>query len=249
MQADVIIQARMNSSRMPGKVIRKIKGRPMISYLAERVRLIRHVDHIVLATTNNPSDDPLAHIAEKEGLIVYRGSKNDVLDRYFQSAELYDFKHIIRITGDCPLLQPAICERLIKIYFQSGCDYAYTGQSFAEGLDCEIFSRRALNQAWKLARLQSEREHVTLYFRNHPDMFRMMKIDNETDDSRFRITVDEHDDFIVIQKIYENLYDRCQPYITMADIKEFLNSRQDIYALNQSIVRNEGLIKSLQQDT
>jgi spore coat polysaccharide biosynthesis protein SpsF len=243
-----IIQARMTSTRLPGKVLMEVMGRPLLSYQIERLRFSKRIDEIIIATTANKGDDPVAELAHKEGLKVFRGSEHDVLDRYYQAAKEFKIKHIMRLTADCPLIQPNICDRITFAYFQMGCDYLRTGPTFVEGLDCEIFSFRALDKAWKNANLKSEREHVTLYFRNHPELFAIKTVENETDDSKYRITVDQEDDYLVVKAIIENLYGGNDKYFKIEEIKSFLESNPGIFAINRSIGRNEGLLKSLEED-
>jgi spore coat polysaccharide biosynthesis protein SpsF len=245
---EAIIQARMASSRLPGKVLMKVMGRPLLSYQLERLRMCGSIDEIIIATTTNKQDDPIEALADSEKIKCFRGSENDVLDRYYQAAKKYNAKHIIRITADCPLIQPDICDRIIERYFQANLDYAATGPSFAEGLDCEVCSFTAMEKAWQKTQLKSEREHVTLYIRNHPEEFNNSVLENETDDGRYRITVDQKEDFLVVKAVLENLYKEKAKYFTISDIKSFLDAHPEIYNLNAHIVRNEGLLKSLKQD-
>jgi spore coat polysaccharide biosynthesis protein SpsF len=248
MDITAIIQARMSSTRLPGKILMEVMGRPLLSYLIEQLAQCRLPTDMIIATTKNEEDDRLSDFAEQEGLKVYRGSERDVLDRYYQAALEFGAEHIMRITADCPLIQPDICDWVADVYTKSSCDYARTGESFAEGVDCEVFSCEALDKAWKEAKFTSEREHVTLYFRNNPEIFRTVTLDNESNDSRYRITVDEKEDFQVVRAVLENLYQRSKPYIKIEAIKSFLDSHPEIYSINAHIIRNEGLIKSLQED-
>ena len=248
MKTTAIIQARMSSTRLPGKVLMEVMGRPLLSYQIARLRFSKRIDEIIIATTMNKEDDTIAELAHKEGLKVFRGSEDDVLDRYYQAAKEYSTEHIMRLTGDCPLIDPDICDRIIKVYFNSGADYVHTGESFAEGLDCGIISFKTLSAAWHEARLKSEREHVTLYLRNHPEKFFIITTENETDDSNYRITVDEQNDFFVVKAILENLYEGTKNYFTIKEIKSFLDNHPEIYKLNADIVRNEGLLNNLLED-
>lgn len=243
-----IIQARMTSSRLPGKILIKIMDRPIISYLFERLRFCNCIDEIILATTTNEADDALISFVEKEKILTYRGSEDDVLDRYYQTARKYQVDHIVRITADCPLIDFELCDKIVKIYQKSEVDFAYLGPTFAEGLDCAIFSFKALEKAWNEARLKSEREHVTPYLHNHPEFFRKVEVHNETDDSHYRITVDEESDFQVVKAIISNLYKEGEKPFLTSDIKKFLNAHPSISQLNAHIIRNEGLLKSLKED-
>lgn len=244
-----IIQARMTSTRLQGKVLIKVMGRPLLSYQIERLRFSKRIDEIIIATTTNKEDDPIVELAQKEGLNFYRGLENDVLDRYYQAAKEYEAVHIMRLTADCPLIQPDICDSIANAYFESNVDYIRTGKTFAEGLDCEIIGFKALAQAWSEANLKAEREHVTLYIRNHPEFFKTMVKENDTDDSSYRITVDEKEDFIVVKTILENLYKGKEACFTLMEIKSFLGAHPEIYRLNAHIVRNQGLLKSLQAES
>ena len=243
-----IIQARMTSTRLPGKVLMEVMGRPLLSYQVERLRFSNRIDETIIATTTNKEDDPVAKLAQKEGIKVYRGSEDDVLDRYYQAAKEYGAEHIMRLTGDCPLIDPVICDLVIDSYLTSGVDFVHTGPTFAEGLDCEIFSLECLKLAWHGSKLRSEREHCTMYFHNHPEKVRTTTIVNATDDSKYRFTVDELEDFSVVKAILENLYQDNEDDVGFSEIKGFLDSNPDIFDLNKGIMRNEGLAKSLKED-
>jgi spore coat polysaccharide biosynthesis protein SpsF len=238
----------MTSTRLPGKVLMEVMGRPLLSYQIERLRFSKRINEIIIATTTNKEDDPVAELAYKEGLKVFRGSEDDVLDRYYQAAKEYRAKHIMRLTADCPLIDPVICDLVIDEYLKSGANYVHTGPSFAEGVDSEIFSFKSLEEAWKKARLRSEREHCTLFFHNHPEKFKKITMCNDTDDSKYRITVDRPEDFLVVKAVFEGLYNTTNRYFGTGDIKRFLDSHPSIFQLNSSVVRNEGLIESLKED-
>jgi len=243
-----IIQGRMGSTRLPGKILMEVMRRPLLSYQIERLRLSKLIARIIVATTTNAEDDPVVELAQGEKLEIYRGSEHDVLDRYYQAAKTFSAEHVMRLTADCPLIDIDICDRISNEYFTSGSDYVRTGETFAEGVDCEIMSFKALERSWRNAKLTSEREHVTLYIRNHTDQFTVKTLENETDDSKYRITVDEEADFHVVEAILKNLYIRARSYFGIEAIKKFLKANPDIYALNANIVRNEGLLKSLAED-
>jgi spore coat polysaccharide biosynthesis protein SpsF len=244
-----IIQARMTSNRLPGKVLMEVMGRPLLSYQIERLRFSRMIDRIIIATTVNKEDDPVVELAQNEGLAFYRGSEDDVLDRYYQTAKKYDTNHIMRLTADCPLIAPEVCDMIAIAYFENNVDHIRTGSTFTEGLDCEVIGIKALAKVWLEAKLKSEREHVTLYIHNHPELFKTMVKENDIDDSSYRITIDEEKDFIVVKNILENLYKDEKPYFSISDIKHFLEQNPHIFQLNAKIIRNEGLLKSLKNDT
>lgn len=240
-----VIQARMGSTRLPGKVLKSVADRPLLGYLLERVRLSR-VDDLIVATTENAEDDAVAAFCAQEGVTVYRGSEQDVLDRFYQAVRPTTCQYVMRLTGDNPLLDPGVCDRVLSEMASSSCDFVGLGPSFAEGLDCCVFRRTVLEEAWKEASLPSEREHVTLFIHNHPERYDIRRLKNDSDDSAIRITVDESRDFEVVQKIITELYsDGSIP--TFQEIKAFL-SETGLHALNGEIPRNEGLTKSLRAE-
>ncbi len=242
-----VVQARMASSRLPGKVMKPVLGRPIISYLFERLSHCRLIDKIVLATSVNSTDDKLCKYIKSEGYDVFRGSEDDVLERFYLAAKPYNPDHIARVTGDCPCLDPEVCDRLFKIYLEQKVDHAELSPEYAEGADCEIFTFRALKEAYDKATLKSEREHVSLYLNNHPELYKKILLPNGTDDSRYRITVDEKEDFMVVKAVFEALY-KGKKIFSLEDIKDFLNGHPEIFRLNSHIIRNEGLQISLRND-
>jgi spore coat polysaccharide biosynthesis protein SpsF len=248
MKISAIIQARMNSTRLPGKVLLEVLERPLLGYLVERLQQTTCLDQIVLATTVNPEDDQIALWAESQEVQLFRGDEDDVLDRYYSAAKLFGAQHIMRVTADCPLFNPDVANLVAREYENLSVDYAGTGPSFAEGLDCEIFSFQALEKSWQEAKLISEREHVTLFIRNHPELFKKAMLDNDRDDSKYRITVDNQEDFWVVKAVIENLYGKPDKIFTIQAIKHFLDQHPEIFRLNSHIVRNEGYLKSLQAD-
>jgi spore coat polysaccharide biosynthesis protein SpsF len=243
-----IIQARMNSTRLPGKVLLPIKGRPVIDYLFRQLSQVKKLDKIILATTSNREDVPLVDYAKENNIPYYTGSESDVLDRYYQTASKFKIQNIMRITGDCPLLDPDVCIRLMELYFEEKADIAHTGSSFAEGLDCEIFSYTALKEAFTKATLKSEREHVTMFLYNHPGNFKISTLENHTDDSKYRYTLDQKEDYHALQAIIEGLDIGSSTNYSAQIINTFLEEHPEIYNINANIIRNEGLIKSLEED-
>ncbi len=244
-----VIQARMNSSRLPGKVLRKVAGRPLLEFLLERLAASQRIEKIVLATSLEHDDNEIAACGGSFGVPVYRGSQEDVLDRFYQAAQKHDMEHVVRLTGDCPLIDPGICDRLIDFYLDRKVDYAALSPGFAEGLDCEVVSFAALARSHREAELRSEREHVTLYVRNHPEFFSSLRLENNVDDSRFRVTVDDPEDLEVVSAVISHfaaLSGRCDA--PWQQVKAFLAQHPHIAAINAHIERNEGLRISLAND-
>jgi len=187
-------------------------------------------------------------LASKEALKSFRGLEDDVLDRYYHTTIECKAEHIMRLTADCPLIDPSQLDRMIETFFVKEADYIYPSSRFAEGTDAEVFTFQALEEAHKNARLRSEREHVTRYFHNNPDLFRIVTLENQTDDSKYRFTVDEKEDFDVVKTIIESLYGGKDRVFGIREIKEFLDEHPQILQLNSHVVRNEGLVKSLKAD-
>lgn len=242
-----IVQARVSSSRLPGKVLKPILGKPMILHELERLRRSKRIDKIVLATSQDKSDDALAGLVVNSVIEVYRGSLEDVLDRYYQCARQYQPEHVVRITGDCPVIDWRIVDEVIEKHLQEGNDYTVTTERFPDGLDTEVFRFADLERAWKEAHLPSEREHVTQYFRKHGDIFKLGQVDCKQNLEAMRWTVDEPRDFEFIEQIYGHLYPSNIDF-SMQDILQLLGKKPELLAINQGIQRNEGLLKALKAD-
>lgn len=243
-----ILQARCSSRRLPNKVLRPLLGRPMVLREIERLSRSRHIDRIVLATSVDASDDGLYDVAREAGIDVYRGSLDDVLDRYYACAAEHGADHIVRVTGDCPVIDWRVSDDVIVRHLTEKNDYTHTAERFPDGLDTEVMTFAALEQAYREARLTPEREHVTLYFRNHPEKFHIGAVDSAEDYGDMRWTVDEPCDFAFVEAVYEKLYAKNNDF-SMHDILALLKEHPDLRMLNQGIVRNEGLLKSLAEDT
>ena len=242
-----IVQARSSSTRLPGKVLKPILGKPMILHELERLQRSKRIDKIVLATSQDESDKELADIVAGNDFKAYRGSLDDVLDRYYQCAKPYQPEHVVRITGDCPVIDWRVVDAVIEKHLAEGNDYTSTSEEYPDGLDTEIVRFSALEQAWKDARMSSEREHVTLYIRNHADQFRCGQMACRQNLNRMRWTVDEPQDFEFIRQVYGELYEQNNDF-SMQDILQLLERRPRLLAINQGIQRNEGLLKSLRED-
>jgi len=244
-----IIQARSSSSRLPGKVLMPILGKAMILRQLERIQLAQNISSLIVATSIESSDDELVAVLEKEGIGCYRGSLDDVLDRYYEAAKLNLAEHIIRLTGDCPLIDPDIIDQVISTHLRDGNDYTSNtlAPTFPDGLDVEVIKFETLQDTCQQAGLPSEREHVTPYILKHPEMYKLGNVSNCKDLSALRWTVDEPEDFELIATIYNKLYP-LNPQFAIADILEFLENNPELKKKNQHIEYNEGMKKSLQAD-
>ena len=244
-----ILQARTSSTRLPGKVLKPILGRPMLLHQLDRVRRARSLDALVVATSSDPSDDPIAELCAAAGVHCFRGSLDDVLDRFYQAALEFQPEHIVRLTGDCPLADPGVIDGLVEFYLAGSFDHAGNAVEprFPDGLDAEILRFSALESAWREASLPSQREHVTPFVFQQPDRFRIGSYRNDVDLSHLRWTVDEPADFDLVERIYTALYP-SKPDFTTADILDLLRQQPDLMLLNKGFRRNEGFERSLEQD-
>ncbi len=241
-----IVQARMSSTRLPGKVLREINDRPLLWYVLERLGRSKEIDKVVLATSDHQDDDQLAGFCQKNNFECFRGSLEDVLKRYVDCARAYpEYDTIVRVTGDCPLIDPDVIDKVILAFEKEGVDYASNvlKETYPDGIDVEIFTRKSLLESDEEARLGSEREHVTLYIRNNPK-YKKINVENENDLSKFRLTVDNHEDLEVLSFLIKNYgYER-----NFKEYCDFLIENPEIMSKNAKITRNEGLKKSLEED-
>ncbi|MEN6325466.1 MAG: glycosyltransferase family protein [Syntrophomonas sp.] len=248
MRIVAIVQARMSSTRLPGKVLRNILGKPMLGFIVERLGWVKEIGQIVIATSSDPSDQLVYQFCRENGIACYRGNLNDVLDRFYHTAKEYKADTVIRITGDCPCVDPQLVARLIDL-FRSG-NYNHAGiatgagaifmeNRFPNGLDAECFSFASLEKAWQEATEAADREHVTPYIWRNKDMFKCGSLKPEEDYSNIRLSVDHIEDFQLVSKIYENLYNQEKPFL-MKDIIAFLRANPQLAELNQSFIGQEG---------
>lgn len=251
MRVICIIQARMGSSRLPGKIMKEVQGRSLLEIQLERIAKAKRIDQIILATTTNASDQQLVDFGHRLAIDVYRGSENDVLDRYYQAASSHPSDYVVRLTSDCPLVDPQLIDEVIAHTLQAKADYGANilQHGFPDGQDIEVFRFSALETAWKEATLTSEREHVTPFLINNTDYkggtkFTGINFDPPSNYGHLRMTVDEPADFDVMSKLIEDL-GTDMDWTTYAD---YLIEHPEVSGLNQSIERNEGYQKSLDND-
>lgn len=246
----IIIQARTGSTRLPGKVLEMLQGKTVLEHVIGRARKVRNVEQVILATTDKEEDDVLAKIGAKMNIPVFRGSENDVLDRYYRAAGLFKADPIVRITADCPMLDPNVAEQVVDLFRSSNYDYVSNVRpaTFPDGLDVEVFSFAMLEKCWKEAKLASEREHaVGGYLTNHLDLFRLGNFTSPVDHSHLRVTLDERVDLEIIKKIYQELYhdNNC---FGLNEIVELFKRKPELAQINKHIGRNEGYLNSLKGD-
>jgi spore coat polysaccharide biosynthesis protein SpsF (cytidylyltransferase family) len=202
-----IVQARMGSSRLPGKALMDLNGAPVLAHVIARTQAIPGVDQVVVATTTESRDRPLLALAEAAGAGTFAGSEADVLDRYYHAARAHSAETIVRVTADCPLLDPAVSGAVLARFAGGDADYASNidPPRFPDGLDTEVFSAAALADAWEHAQLPGDREHVTPFIRGHPERFRKVNVTAPEDLSHLRWTLDQPLDLDLIRAIYARL--------------------------------------------
>ena len=245
-----IIQARMGSTRLPGKILTPILGEPMLARMIERVKRAQKLDAIVVATTDKVEDDATAELAQKCGIGVFRGNEKDVLDRFYNAAKEAGADVVMRLTGDCPLMDPAVIDIVAEHFEAAGgsIDYTSTPRNYPEGLDTEIFTFTALTEASENAKLPSEREHVTPYIKNHPERFTCESwTEGEGDYSTMHWSVDTQADFDFVTEIFEQLYP-SNPGFSKDDILALLSEHPEYLEINKGGTGYEGLAKSLKED-
>lgn len=244
-----IVQARMTSTRLPNKVLLDLAGQPVLAQVFNQLSYSKLITNIVLATSSDPSDDALEDWAINKNKNYFRGSLENVLERFYETAKKYNADVIIRITADCPLIDPELVDKCIDGFDRGEYDY-YTNANpptFPDGLDCEVFRFSALEITYKNAQLKSEIEHVTPYIRNHHDKFKIGNYSSEINYSHYRWTLDNKEDYELLKIIYDKLY-KDGAYISWISVIKFLDNNTELLKINSAIQRNEGFTKSLKED-
>ena len=232
----IIVQARMSSTRLPGKVLLPLAGEPMLTRLIERLRRVQRADGIVVATTTNASDDPIAALCAQLGVPCHRGSEHDVLSRSADAARLHGADVVVRITSDCPLIDPALIDQVIAVYEEGESDYVSNmlPPTWPYGMAVEVFSAAALAQAHAEATQAAEREHVTPFIYWHPERYRLRNVASPVDLSQHRWTVDTPEDYALVSRLFHHLMP-THPHFTQADVLALLEQHPDWIALNQHV--------------
>lgn len=245
-----VLQARFSSSRLPGKVLKELLGEPMLYRQILRASRAKHIDRIIIATSTDQTDDQIEKMCLEKKIDCFRGSLDDVLDRFYHAAEPHAPDHVVRLTGDCPLIDPDIIDKIIELHVFEKNDYTSNTiiPTFPDGLDAEVIKWSALKKAWEYAVLPSEREHVTPFIHKQPNLFRLGNFcRTEGDLSFLRWTVDEPEDFFFVSKVYESLFPKNTNFTTN-DILNLLDMHPELARINNTFERNEGYSISLQKD-
>jgi len=243
MKTGAIIQARMSSTRLPGKVLLPLAGKPALLHTIERLQQSEHIDEIIVATSENKNDDVLEKFCLENKIPVYRGSEDDVLLRYYECAGLFTLDTVVRITGDCPVIDPDIVDRSIEKLKSGRFDYINNigdKRTFIHGLDTEVFTFAALDKAHNECENKLEREHVTLFIRNNPRFFKLGYISAEKDYCRpdIRATLDTEEDYMFLRAIFDELYPQNNIFKTK-DIIELLNKKPYLRYINKNIIQKK----------
>lgn len=236
-----IIQARMGSSRLPGKVLRDIGGRSMLGWVVERTRQAQALDQVLVATTVDPADQPVVEYCEQAGYLVTRGDEHDVLDRYYQAACTHAVDVVVRITADCPLIDPRVIDKTVETFLaaQPSCDFAANrlpppwGRTYPIGLDTEVCSFEALEQAWREADQAHQREHVMPYLYEHPDRFQIQLINHEQDYGGMRWTVDTAADLALVRQIVAHFQGKDD--FSWLDVLELMEQHPELQEINAHV--------------
>jgi spore coat polysaccharide biosynthesis protein SpsF len=236
----------MGSTRFPGKVLQDIAGKPMLWHVIDRVQHARRINGIVLATTTLPEDELIVQFAKEYNFPVFRGSAEDVLDRFYQAAKEKQGQYIVRVCGDSPLIDPEIIDKLIQYYAQEKYDYVNNWKVYPEGVHAEVFSFEIMEQAWKEAKKASEREHVTPFLYNNPQRFKTGNLNTDTPFPPIRLVVDHPCDIEVVRAVYARLWKG--KVFHLKDICGLYAKEPEIFTANSDIPKLEGYLTSLQKD-
>lgn len=247
MKVICVVQARMGSERLPGKVIKPIKGKPMILYTLDRLRQSKYIDKIILATSSRETESPLVEVCSNAGYEVFRGEENNVLKRYKDAVEAFIKEEcvVVRVTGDCPLIDPIIVDNMISHYLMNDYDYVRLDvpNTFIRGFDVEVFSSKALGSVFEkvngsdLPEHQPYKEHVTYYMYKHPEEYKIGVVQGDKLYSKdYRLCVDTPEDFELVRNIYEYFKD---DYVSSKDIVSYLDKNLELATINLGIKQKE----------
>lgn len=244
-----IVQARMSSSRLPNKVLKPLAEKPVLTHVFSQLSFSKKINETILATSTDKSDDLLKKWAIDNDKNIFRGDLDNVLKRFYDTAIYSKADIIVRITADCPLIDPSIVDTVINKFFEGDYDY-YTNANpptFPDGLDTEVFTFNALEVAYENAKLKSEIEHVTPFIRNHTDLFKIGNYTSNENLGHYRWTLDNPEDFEFLKIIFNNLY-KEKSFIGYESVLDFIKANKSILEINSKINRNEGFVKSLKED-
>lgn len=246
-----ILQARMSSSRLPGKVMLEAAGKTMLEHMIRRISRSKKLDKIIVATTEKKVDDIIVQLCQKMNIQYFRGSEDDVLSRYQQAAEISNASTVVRLCSDSPILDASTIDTVVESYLSADYDYVNnlvpTPRTYSDGMSVEVFSSKILKEAYINAKKPSEREHVTFYIWMQPTKFKIYRVDYKKDISKYRFNLDYMEDYIFLKKIFENLYFKDE-FFSMEDTIEWLEKNPEVLRINSHIKPNQGWISAFERD-
>ncbi|MDF1611971.1 MAG: glycosyltransferase family protein [Stygiobacter sp.] len=236
LKATAIIQARIGSTRLPKKIFLPLSGKPILWHVYQRVKKSKLIDNVIIATTDLPEDDLVEMFCIENKINYFRGSSDDVLSRYYFTAKNFQSDIIVRITSDCPLIDSNVIDEIIKLFISENADYASNvlERTFPRGYDTEVFSFSVLEKTFFEAKEKFEREHVTPFIYNHPEIFKLVSYKINKDYSSLRLTIDTQEDYNLIKIIYDSLFD-SNNFFNLNDVINFLNKNPELIKINQHI--------------
>jgi len=238
MRVVIITQARMTSTRLPGKVLRKVQWKSLLEHQLDRLKRVASIVEVIVATTVNHSDEPIVELCKKLQVAYHRGSENDVLARYYGAAEPFKPDVVVRVTSDCPVIDPGVIEQVIQFYIDHYPNYDYVSncltRSYPRGMDTEVFSFQALEEAFNEATALPDREHVTPFIQNQPDRYRLGDVSYHQNQNSHRWTVDTEEDFDLISKIIDTLYPEKANF-NLEDILKILEQNPEWKKINTHV--------------
>jgi spore coat polysaccharide biosynthesis protein SpsF len=232
-----IIQARTGSTRLPGKVLMDLEGETVLARVVQRVRRARLIDDVLIATTNEPADDAIVDECQRCSVAVFRGDEDDVLDRYYRAAQSCAAGIVVRITSDCPLIDPEITDKTVAAFLDARPDYASNAliRTYPRGLDTEVMTVAALERAWRSATEAYQRAHVTPYIYQNPDAFKILPVTGDADYSGHRWTLDTPEDLAFIRAIYARVED--QSNFGWRDVLRILDREPELAEMNRMVLQ------------
>jgi spore coat polysaccharide biosynthesis protein SpsF len=235
------IEARMTSTRLPGKVMLEAAGKPMLEHLVERLKLVKSIDEIVIATTKNSTDDLMEEFSDRLRVKVFRGDEDNVMSRVIEAGKSANADVIVEITGDCPIIDHEIIEQTIQVYKHNSADYVSNNniRSYPDGMDVQVFALEKLIESSKMTNNALDQEHVTLHIRNNPELFSRINLHStpELYLPDLGLTLDEQEDYVLLKNIIEYFYDKGNPYFSCNDVVRYLKENPDLLKINSHIVR------------
>jgi spore coat polysaccharide biosynthesis protein SpsF len=236
MKTVAIIQARMGSTRLPGKVLKDLTGQTVLARVIERLRWARLIDELLVATTASSADDVIVAECRKCSVAVFRGDENDVLDRYYYAAQLLKAEIVVRITSDCPFIDPEITDKTIAAFLDARPDYASNAllRTYPRGLDTEVMSMETLSRAWQEAKNSHEREHVTPYIYEHPEKFKILPVTGDADHGSHRWTLDTREDLEFLQAVHARFRNDM---FTWGDVLAVLEREPALFEINRAVMQ------------